>query len=135
MRRFHLILGLVVFIVFAVTGRFMRIDFPDKEIIPQELRILMRSRHIYIVFSSLMHLLLGLYVVPARKKLPRSIQYAGSAVLTASSFLLISGFVVETYRYATFSDISRFGIYAALAGTIFHLVGRASDAGRDGSRL
>lgn len=43
----HLIVGLLVFAVFAVTGKFMHADFPDKEIIAQEFRLLMRSRHIY----------------------------------------------------------------------------------------
>jgi hypothetical protein len=59
MSLFHLIFGILIFIVFLVTGKFMRVDFPDKEVIPQDLRILMRSRHIYILFSALLHLLLG----------------------------------------------------------------------------
>jgi len=71
---FHLVFGLVVFIVFAVTGSHMRADFPDKEIIPQELRLLMRSRHIYILFSALIHLTLGLYLRINPGKWLRSMQ-------------------------------------------------------------
>ena len=58
----HLIFGLVLFIVFTQTGEYMRVDFPDKDAISQELRILMRSRHIYILFSALIHLALGVYL-------------------------------------------------------------------------
>lgn len=54
-RRIHLILGLLVFVAFTTTGSYMR-DFPDKGAISQELRLLMRSRHIYILFSALIHL-------------------------------------------------------------------------------
>jgi cytochrome b subunit of formate dehydrogenase len=62
MARAHLLFGIIIFIVFLVTGKFMRADFPDKEIIAQEFRLLMRSRHIYILLSSLIHILLGLYL-------------------------------------------------------------------------
>lgn len=41
--------GILLFIVFTVTGKYMRVDFPDKDAIDQFLRILMRSRHIYIL--------------------------------------------------------------------------------------
>src|SRR5258708_21131167 len=58
----HLIIGLSLFVIFLITGKYMRVDFPDKEIIPQDLRLLMRSRHIYILFSALIHLALGVYL-------------------------------------------------------------------------
>lgn len=68
MSRFHLVFGILVFIAFAMTGGYMRADFPDKDIIPQELRLLMRSRHIYILFSSLIHLSLGVYLTISHVK-------------------------------------------------------------------
>lgn len=49
-------------------------------------------------------------------------QDAGSVVLIASSILLISAFVRETYTLAAFSDLSRFGIYTSLAGVGLHLI-------------
>jgi hypothetical protein len=123
MKRFHLIFGVLIFIVFTVTGRFMRWDFPDKDAIAPELRILMRSRHIYILFSALLHLLLGLYLQLSPKKSLRILQIAGSAFLIAASGLLLWGFINETYYAKNFSDISRFGIYLSLAGVGFHLIG------------
>jgi hypothetical protein len=57
----HLIFGLMMFIVFVTTGKIHARGFPDKDAIPQELRLLMRSRHIYILFSGLIHLVLGVY--------------------------------------------------------------------------
>jgi uncharacterized membrane protein len=119
----HLIFGIILFIVFAVTGRFMRVDFPDKEIIPPELRILMRSRHIYILFSALIHLALGVYLQISLKTWRKASQIFGSVLLMAASGLLIWGFISETYYLRTFSDVSRFGIYFSLAGIGFHLIG------------
>lgn len=119
----HLIFGVLLFIVFAVTGRFMRWDFPDKEIIPPELRILMRSRHIYILFSALIHLALGIYLQISQTAWRKVLQMFGSILLISASGLLIWGFISETYHTKTFSDISRFGIYLSLAGVAFHLIG------------
>ncbi|MFT3743520.1 MAG: hypothetical protein QM785_04415 [Pyrinomonadaceae bacterium] len=123
MSRFHLIFGIAVFIAFAVTGSYMRADFPDKDIIPQELRLLMRSRHIYILFSSLIHLMLGVYLSISPVRWRSVVQYIGSALLTASSGILLWGFIVETYQFAHFSDVSRWGIYLSLAGAVPHLIG------------
>lgn len=118
----HLIFGIVVFVVFLVTGRFMRLDFPDKEIIPPELRMLMRSRHIYILFSSLIHILLGLYLQIQPQIWRKILQILGSIFLFSGSVWLVWAFVFETYTVKQFSDASRYGLYFTLAGTIFHLL-------------
>lgn len=127
MRRFHLIFGLLLFVAFVVTGRFMRQDFPDKEVIDQEFRLLMRSRHIYILFASLINLCLGLYFVWGKQKLTRAFQIAGSAVLAASGVMLVWAFVAETYYTHHFSDASRRGIYLALAGVGVHMIAALAD--------
>ena len=123
MKWVHLVFGLIMFVVFTTTGSYMRADFPDKEAIPQELRLLMRSRHIYILFSALIHLALGVYVQMRPEAGRRILQFAGSALLFASSGLLVWAFVVETYSLRHFSDLSRYGIYTALAGIGLHLLG------------
>ncbi len=120
---FHLIIGIVLFFVFTTTGRYMRIDFPDKDAIPQELRLLMRSRHIYILFSALLHLALGVYFQLRPQVWRKVLQFGGSAVLVFSSVLLVWAFVVETYSLQHFSGLSRNGIYLSLAGIGLHLIG------------
>ncbi len=119
----HLVVGAAAFIAFVVTGKFMRIDFPDKGSIPPELRMLMRSRHIYILFSGLIHLVLGIYLQIGPQTWRRSLQYLGSLLLVISSGLLLWAFIVETYQLQHFSDISRWGIYLSLAGVGAHLIG------------
>jgi hypothetical protein len=123
MARLHLIFGLVTFVVFLITGRMMRSDFPDKEIISQEFRLLMRSRHIYILFAALMNILLGVYLRISDDARRRYVQIFASALLFAGTLLMIFAFFYETYTTRHFSEISRFGLYASLAGTIFHLLG------------
>jgi hypothetical protein len=125
---FHLIFGVIVFVVFVTTGQYMRHDFPDKDTIPQELRLLMRSRHIYILFSALIHLSLGSYLQLRPQAWRRAVQYFGSFVLVLSSGVLLWAFIVETYQLEHFSDLSRNGIYLSLAGIILHVIGGLSVA-------
>lgn len=120
---FHLIFGILIFVVFVTTGKYMRVDFPDKDVIPQDLRILMRSRHIYILFSGLIHLALGVYMTFRPRLLQKLIQIAGSVALTVSTIVLIWAWYVETYETAHFSNISREGIYLSLAAIVLHLIG------------
>jgi len=123
MSSFHLIFGLLLFIVFTMTGRYMRADFPDKTEIDQTLRILMRSRHIYILLSSLMHIGIGIYVQMRPQMIRRGLQLSGSAVLVAASVLLVYAFAVETYQIQGYSNYSRWGLYLSLAGIGLHLIG------------
>ena len=101
----------------------MRVDFPDKEIIPQDLRILMRSRHIYILFSALLHLLLGAVFQLDKQLWRKFLQVTGSVLLTLSSILFVWAFIDESYFTYHFSEISRWGIYLSLAGVLFHVLG------------
>ncbi len=101
----------------------MRVDFPDKEIIPQELRILMRSRHIYILLSAFAHILLGLYLKIHAQIWRKSLQIFGSLLLFTGTILLIYAFFYETYTTRTFTEVSRYGLYTTLGGTILHLFG------------
>lgn len=123
MARLHLIFGIVVFLVFLVTGRLMRWHFPDKDAIPQEFRLLMRSRHIYILLASLVHIVLGVYLRISEDARRKYVQTFASALLFTGTLLLIYAFYYETYTTRHFSEVSRFGLYASLAGTIFHLLG------------
>jgi hypothetical protein len=120
---FHLVIGLLLFWIFTVTGQYMRADFPDKGEIDQAFRILMRSRHIYLLLSSLIHIVLGIYFVFRPSLAQRLFQFLGSALLVASSGLLLWAFEVETYQTQHYTDISRWGLYTSLAGVIAHLIG------------
>jgi hypothetical protein len=120
---FHLIFGLLLFWIFTVTGQYMRADFPDKSDIDQTFRILMRSRHIYLLLSSLIHIVLGIYLQLRPNVVQRVFQFLGSALLVTSSGLLLWAFEVETYQTQHYTDISRWGLYTSLAGVIGHLIG------------
>jgi glucan phosphoethanolaminetransferase (alkaline phosphatase superfamily) len=100
----------------------MNHDFPDKELISQDFRLLMRSRHIYILLSSLIHICLGVYL-QIRPDWRKFLQIFASILLFVGSILFVWAFFYETYTTKIFSEVSRFALYSTLGGTIFHLFG------------
>jgi hypothetical protein len=101
----------------------MRVDFPDKDAIPQEFRLLMRSRHIYILLSSLIHIVLGVYLRIQTEVWRKALQIFASVLLITGSVLFVWAFVHETYTARHFSNLSRYALYVTLLGTILHLIG------------
>jgi cytosine/uracil/thiamine/allantoin permease len=124
MNLLHIILGIVVFIIFLITGQFMDAYFPDKEAMSSDLRLLARSRHIYILFSALIHLTLGLYLRMHPQKWRKIMQLAGSLLLVLGSILLIWAFTAEVFYTRQFSDLSRNGVIISAVGVLFHAIAR-----------
>ena len=123
MKWFHLIFGLALFFVFTTTGSYMRADFPDKDAISQEFRLLMRSRHIYILFAALINVVLGVYLQLRPQLVLKILQSRGSMVIAIGSVLLVYAWYVETYGLQHFSNLSRNGIYITALGVGLHLFG------------
>ena len=117
----HLIFGILLFVLFLVTGQLMYFHFPDKLAIETDYRLLMRSRHIYILFSALIHMLVGAlaWSVDGWRKW---MQLAGTVLLYLGSVLVSTGFFVEVFEYKEFSDISALGVQATFAGSIAFLI-------------
>jgi hypothetical protein len=85
--------------------------------------LLLRSRHIYIVFCSLIHLVLGVYLQIRPQSWRKILQYVGSALLASSALLLVFAFVQENYYLQHFSALSAFGVFSSLAGVGLHVIG------------
>ena len=62
LKKVHLIVGLIALVIFPLTGGYMRIYLTDEFAASDRLRFSMRANHIYILFSSLIHISLGSYL-------------------------------------------------------------------------
>lgn len=62
MRAVHRWIGLLTVVVFLISGQFLRHHHPPMDTLSDSARLLLRSRHIYILASGLVNLMLGLYV-------------------------------------------------------------------------
>jgi hypothetical protein len=120
-RRLHLAVGLAGLVAFVVTGQYMAIVLRGLADVPDGPRLLYRSAHLYLMWSSLVNLLIGFYFVPAVERGARLVQASASALLLAGPLLVIVGFFVE-------SPVNDFGRvytsianYFALVGTLVHV--------------
>ena len=120
MRRFHLAVGVLTVIIFVITGQLMRHHSPPMVSLSDSTRLMFRSRHIYILASGLVNLMLGLYL-EVRTGWHRIVQFLGSTFLVASPVLLILAFRVEPERgFQGEMWRSHAGLYALLLGCVGH---------------
>jgi hypothetical protein len=124
MRRVHLVFGIIALIAFAATGMVMRTHSPRLRGLDDGVRLMYRSRHIYLMASGMANVLLGVYLVPSRVAWRRGLQRAGSILFLTAPILLLAAFFAETgYGLAGGLWRSMSGLFALLAGTILHFVG------------
>lgn len=109
----------------------MFLYFPDKEAISSDLRLLMRSRHIYILFNAMTHLFIGMLGTIAFKGWKRWAQRIGSTLLFTASTLAVAGFFWDTFELRAISPISEFGVITTFAGGLLHLLGGARKEGAE----
>jgi len=120
MKRIHFVVGLVLVLVFVLTGQYM--DYVHNRTLPDGIRILYRSRHIYLLLNALINITLGLYVQYAAAGWRRSIQLIGSVLIMIAPAFLLAGFFYEPPRGAEHTIIAPYGIFATAIGILLHLV-------------
>lgn len=106
---------------FLLTGQYMDKQLDHLRGQPDDIRLLFRSGHIYLLFSALANALLGLYLVPRSAAWRKALQTLGSLALLAGPPLLLIGFSCEPWLTGLDRPWARPAIYLALGGTIFHL--------------
>jgi hypothetical protein len=124
MRRIHLIFGLVALVAFAATGMVMRTHAPRLRVLGDDVRLIYRSRHIYLMASGMANVLLGVYLVPSQSAWRRGLQRAGSILFLAAPLLLLAAFFAET-GHGLQGPLwrSTLGLFALLGGTLLHFFG------------
>ena len=120
MKRFHLIIGLTVVVIFLLTGQYM--EYVHNRLLPDGTRMLYRSRHIYLLLSGLLNLILGIYFVPQARGWRRTIQTVGTILIVLSPGLLLAGFFSEPHMGPEQTMLAPLGIFAVALGTLFHLI-------------
>ena len=120
MKNTHLIFGLLLVFVFLLTGQYM--EYVHNRTLTDGVRVLYRSRHIYLLLNALINITLGLYVQYAVTGWRRSLQLIGSILIMVAPVFLLAGFFYEPPRGADQSKIAPYGIFATAIGILLHLV-------------
>ena len=120
MKKTHLVFGLLLVFVFLLTGQYM--DYVHNRTLTDGVRVLYRSRHIYLLLNALINITLGLYVQYAVTGWRRSLQLIGSILILIAPVFLLAGFFYEPPRGADHTMIAPFGIFATAIGILLHLM-------------
>lgn len=120
LRKIHLASGLILLVIFPLTGAYMRFRIPHLMEGSDRLRFSLRGNHIYILFSALMHLSLGVYFRPVSVKWAKRLQVVGSALLIQSSAMVVVGFFFEP-KMALERPVTLIAMVMALVGMLLHL--------------
>ena len=120
MKKVHLIFGLVLVFVFLLTGQYM--EYVHNRTLADGVRVLYRSRHIYLLLNALINITLGLYVQYAHAGWRRTLQLIGSVLIMIAPAFLLAGFFYEPPRGADQTIIAPYGIFATAIGILLHLV-------------
>jgi hypothetical protein len=122
MKRLHLIVGLLMLVIFVLTGQYMDKFHEHLRNTPDAARLLFRSRHIYLLLASLINIVLGVYLARGLTAWRNRLQTLGSLLLLLAPALLLYAFFTEPFRGGWQFAASFYGIIFLLAGTLLHLL-------------
>ena len=126
MKKVHLIFGVLVVLVFLLTGQYMDKFYNHMHGVADGPRLLYRTRHIFILLSGLLHLGIGAYFTYQTEPWRRAIQLLGSLLIFAASFLYLVAFFYEpNLNNNLHTPLSHWGTYAIAAGAVLHVVSGA----------
>ncbi len=134
MNRLHKYLGLIVIVIFLLTGQYMDFYYPDKEVIGEGMRMMLRSRHIYILLIGLINLGIGIYFVWHAERWRRLLQWLGSILILAATGLSIGAFFYEPPLAGLQRTLTLPALESLLAGTLLHLFSGKSRRQDSGDR-
>jgi len=122
LKHIHFAAGVIGIVVFVVTGQYMAILLRGLADMPDGPRLLYRTSHLYLMWASLVNLVVGFYFVTAVDSGARVAQSIASAALLAAPPLMLAGFFIESPTGSLDRLFCDWGNYLALAGTILHVV-------------
>lgn len=129
MKRFHLIFGVVVLLAFLLTGQYMDRFHEHLQHMPDGPRMLYRTRHIFILFSGLLHVSIGSYFIYRADRTHRILQLLGSVLITIASVLFVVAFFYEPNLTNLYAPLSKKGVIMTAAGVVLHGLTGIKEAG------
>jgi hypothetical protein len=125
MKSLHKIVGIVVVVIFLLTGQYLEFYYPEMRGVGEGMRMMLRSRHIYILLAGLVNLGIGIYLTPRAKLWRKALQLAGSWLIIGAPFLLVSAFFYEPVLPGLQRTFTLPAIVSLFSGTLLHLLSGA----------
>lgn len=121
MRKLHLAVGLIGIVAFLLTGAYLRRHIPPMSELDPVTRLLLRSRHVYLLLSSLLNVGVGTNYVAATTNVRRALQSLGSMLLLAAPLFVLAAFFLEADRGNLRGKLGLVAVSLMLTGTLLQL--------------
>ena len=125
MKLLHQIIGIIVVVIFLLTGQYMELYYPRMDEVDDGMRMMLRSRHIYILLAGLVNIGVGAYFSYRTKLWRRILQGVGSTLIIIAPFLLILAFFYEPRLANLQMTLTLPGIVSLFTGALLHLLSGA----------
>ena len=122
LRRLHFWLGALGIVGFLLTGQFMDKVYNHLQGLPNDVRMLFRSSHIYFLLASVANLSLGLHLQTFTDSVKRFLQYIVSAIFLVAPFVLLAGFFTEPHMDDLWRPYSRLALYGLFGAGLIMIV-------------
>lgn len=116
----HFIIGVVFFVLFLLTGAYMIVNFPELYVGREEVRMMYRATHIYILMSALMNLMAGCYLFYAKHESFIFLRKVSSVLILITPILFFIAFIFEPPDYLIDRPISFWAVIFMVAGVTLH---------------
>jgi hypothetical protein len=118
----YLFAGTASLLFFVWTGQYLNATYPTKEDMDMAYRVMLRSRHIFLLLVSLLEIGMGVYISSADRKVFILIQYAATLSLLTAHILFIYAFFYEVdVQYIPKTPVLHNATYLALFSIILHV--------------
>jgi hypothetical protein len=112
---------IVALLAFLLTGQYMDFHEPKMDVLDAGMRMMFRSRHIYILFAGLLNLAVGAYFVTRDAGWRRGAQRVGSALIILGALLSLVAFVYEPPSVGLQQSFTLPAVVALAIGTLCHV--------------
>ena len=116
----HYLTGIAFFALFLLTGAYMLFNFPELYAGREEVRMMYRATHIYILMSALINLMAGSYLVNLKSTNFQSLRKISSLLILVTPILFFIAFIYEPADYLIERPISFWGVVFLVAGVLLH---------------
>lgn len=127
LRYLHMSIGVLALVAFVATGQYMDLALDHLNGMADGPRLMYRSAHIYLMFSALLNVLLGIYLQARQQRRAGILQTLGSLALLLPPFLLVLSFFTDAQVLNFERPAAVIGIYLTALGVALHLGARLSD--------
>lgn len=120
LRKTHLYIGILIVIIFLLTGQFMHHKYDHLKNMELMNRALFRAGHLYILLFGLVNASLGAYYQSSKKKTIKKIQEFASVPIFIASFLVVYAFFTELPTQEIERPLTRLSLYMLFFGVAIH---------------